>query len=278
MPQYYSSRSIPTTQHSSSSRLQGGQLQSERSQGRYTTSHHHRDDFGYRSSRYETEDEDSSGAEAHTYSTRRSEHRRVRSTGSGSYGGSISQLQTEPLDREHDMRYYNYTHEEESPTGTSHGHGKRRSELEGRYSYSERIPAPTSERERARVMQPAPRITVSEYDGLEYGYTYPASSSVRHESQRHPEQYPRQTPAYQDPYRSRTSSQYYSPSISNSPSAGGAYPLRRVPSNQSDRYSVSPPSPTAYPEGVQMQPVQVNRYGRVPLWYEEREAFTRYSS
>ena len=149
----------------------------------------------------------------------------------------------------------------------------------------------------------APKITVSAYDYEGYEYTHHPQQPDSHIHQQHHKRYPEHGYPEEDPRRPVPQDSYsgrrvYSPESSHDPyrsnhsysrqsyshynhpqsPTASSYHLRRIPSsvsNHSERYSASPPSPPSPTDSEASR--EVNGYGRVPLWYEERVAFTRYT-
>lgn len=273
---------------SSSSSIPPSQIQPQR---HYT---HRRDDSGYRS-RYEFDENDVHIDE----SFEASEGAYRRST----YG-------EQSIERPHNINSNTRYYTDSSESGSPEEHSSRYSSIpqrrsEGRYSGSSYdIPAG-----RQRVM-PAPRITISEYDynDTEGGYTfYPQAPRQQPYSQTDARPHPRYESLYypdreevnsaqsssagRGPYSNRTYQRHHhSPSSSSQDlynrrmSTNTSSPLRHAPSmssnysnysrrdSESRYYSTSPPSPDRLEQST-----RVNGYGRVPLWYEERQAFTRYT-
>ena len=127
----------------------------------------------------------------------------------------------------------------------------------------------------------APRITVSEY-GYEAGainshkHIYPPQVQTHHHTSREQRDRGHSRPirgSGSNEYRHETHSEY-----SQCPSPSGLRFSTAVSydsTSYTTRYSTSPTSPTF--SEMSTPPREMNTYGRVPLWYEEREAFTRYS-
>ena len=248
----------------------------------YSRSHHPRDS-GHRS-HYEAENDHDEFSKREEREWRRAYEPRHRTSGSDS---------RQSLDSPVDDRYsYEYPHT--MPTTAP----------EVAYTRSEAIPVPAPYPTHAIGAVPAPKITVSayEYEGFEYTYHPQQPDSHTNQQHRHYHKgYPEHDgyegdpcgPVPQDsysghcvystesshdrPYRSSHSYPRQSYSHHNHPQSPtmSSHHLRRDPSsasNYSGRYSASPPSPTESETSR-----EVNSYGRVPLWYEERVAFTRYT-
>lgn len=148
---------------------------------------------------------------------------------------------------------------------------------EERHSYSTppiKIPKRTS------AGSSAPHITVSDY-GYEAGainshrHIYPPRIQTEHHNFHERRDHARPRPirgSGNNEYHHETHSEYSqcsSPSSQRYPT-GIAYDS----ASYTRRYSTSPTSPTF--SEMSIPPREVNSYGRVPLWYEEQEAFTRY--
>jgi len=172
---------------------------------------------------------------------------------------------------------------------------------EAAYIHPEGIPIPAPYPAHTVEAARAPKITVSAYEYEGYEYTYHPQQPDSHIHQQHhhyQKRYPEPDHYSEDPhgqvpqdpyierhvyptepfhYNSGHSYSHQSHSRRNPPQSplASSHHLRRIPStmsNHSERYSASPPSPTDSEVSR-----QVNSYGRVPLWYEERVAFTRYT-
>lgn len=184
----------------------------------------------------------------------------------------------------------------DSPVDDRYTYGLEYSPARAPDTHPEGISVPAPYSAYALGAAPAPKITVSAYDYEGYEYTHQPQQPDSHIYQQHHKRYPEHDYSEEDPrgpvpQDSYSGHRVYSPESPHDPyhsnnsysrhhnhpqsPTSSSHHLKRIPSSvskYSDRYSASPPSPTE-PETSR----GVNSYGRVPLWYEERVAFTRYT-
>jgi len=267
MPHY---TTVPINYSTSSPRPLGAGRVSSRAYPRG----HHRGDSGYRS-HYEAENDEFS---------ERVERERRHAYGSRHHRTSDLYDRQSP-DNPVDNQY-------------SYGHGYSPATVPDTHPEGISVPAPYPAH--ALGAASAPKITVSAYDYEGYEHTYHPQQPDSHIQQQHHKGYPEHDYSEEDPRGPVPQDSYsgrhvYSPESSHDPynsnhsyprqsyshhkhpqsPTSSSYHLRRDPSsasNHSERYSASPPSPTDSEASR-----EVNSYGRVPLWYEERVAFTRYT-
>ncbi|KAF8424195.1 hypothetical protein EV426DRAFT_707947 [Tirmania nivea] len=270
MPHY---TAVPIEYSTSSTRPPGAGRITSRAYSRG----HHCGDSGYRS-HYEAENNElPEREERHAH---RSRHHRT----SGLYYGR--QSPENPVDNR-----YSYELEYSPAVFTT--------APEVTYTYPEGISVPAPYPAHALGAESAPKITVSacEYEAYEYTShpqqpdSHNQHHQIRYPEHDHSEENPRRSvpqdsysgrhvypsESSHDPYRSNHSysGQLYSHHNHPQSPTASSYHLRRIPSsvsNHSERSLASPPSPTDSETSR-----EVNSYGRVPLWYEERVAFTRYT-
>ena len=137
--------------------------------------------------------------------------------------------------------------------------------------------APIMVPKRKRAGSGAPHITVSEY-GYDAGaikHIYPPRTQTQHHTfhEQRDHAYPRPIRVSgNNEYRHETHSEYSQCASPSSLRSSVAFP--HDSSSYTTKYSASPPLSTFSETSTLSR--GVNSYGRVPLWYEEQEAFTRY--